>query len=577
VTEHRRWFASYPEDVPKTLVPYPEVSAFSMLQGAAERHPDKPAIAWFGRHISYLRLRQETERFAAVLAGLGVDKGARVGLVLPNCPEYVIAYYAALRLGAIVVGNNPLYTQRELEHQLKDAGCDVVVVLEQLYPNVEAVRGDVGIRDVIVTKLNHYMKFPLNLLAPFKFRKDARHEGKPWPPVPKGAPVKWWGDLMKAAGPTPPPAVIDPKTDPAGFIYTGGTTGLSKGAMLSHFNIVANAMQSAAWFPDLKDGEDALMCVLPFFHSYGMTVEMNLSVFRAAKMILVPRFELHMVLREIQREKPTLFPGVPRLYIGLNEAPESRKYDLRSIKACLSGAAPLPAAVADKFEALTGARLLYGFHQIGGTRYDLPAGWAETCRETVAHIERRIEEYEAVLEGNTVFLVRTQGVGVISPELAQEVGVSGPLLRGSGIAHDIRRAEPYSAYEDFAFDVPVETAGDCHARYRVRMQEFRQAIRIVRQVLDGLPEGPISSRPGVKSVGQVKLPKGEAYARVEGPRGEVGIYLVSDGTTKPYRMKWRGASFSNLAVAGHILPGHKVADAVAILGSIDPVFGEVDR
>ena len=166
---------------------------------------------------------------------------------------------------------------------------------------------------------------------------------------------------------------------------------------------------------------------------------------------------------------------------------------------------------------------------------------------------------------------------MISPELAQEIGVSGPLLRGSGFAHDLRRVDPYSSYEDFAFDVPVETAGDCFARYRVRMQEFRQAIRIVRQALDGLPAGPISSRPGVKSIGQVKLPKGEAYARVESPRGEVGIYLVSDGSTKPYRMKWRGASFSNLAVAGHILPGHKIADAVAILGSIDPVFGEVDR
>jgi len=233
--------------------------------------------------------------------------------------------------------------------------------------------------------------------------------------------------------------------------------------------------------------------------------------------------------------------------------------------------------ILDLFEALTGARLLYGFHQVGGTRYDLPEGWAEQCRRTLAHIEERLVEYEAMLEANTIFLVRTQGVGVITRELAQEVGISGPLLRGSGIAHDIRRAEPYSSYEDFQFDVPVEAGGDCFARYRVRMREFRESIRIVRQGLDGLPAGPISSRPGVKSVAQVKLPKGETYARVEGPRGEVGIYLVSDGATKPYRMKWRGASFSNLAVAGHILPGHKIADAVAILGSIDPVFGEVDR
>jgi NADH-quinone oxidoreductase subunit D len=231
----------------------------------------------------------------------------------------------------------------------------------------------------------------------------------------------------------------------------------------------------------------------------------------------------------------------------------------------------------DLFEALTGARLLYGFHQVGGTRYDIPAGWADRCRATLATVAERLTEYEAMLEANTVFLVRTQGVGVISQALAQEMGVSGPLLRGSGIGHDIRRAEPYSSYEEFAFEVPVETAGDCYARYRVRMVEFRQSMKIVHQALDGLPDGPISSRPGVKSVAQVKLPKGETYARVEGPRGEVGIYLVSDGTTKPYRMKWRGASFSNLAVAGHILPGHKVADAVAILGSIDPVFGEVDR
>ena len=233
--------------------------------------------------------------------------------------------------------------------------------------------------------------------------------------------------------------------------------------------------------------------------------------------------------------------------------------------------------VLDLFESLTGARLLYGFHQVGGTRYDIPAGWTERCRETVHLIERRIDEYEAMLEDNAFFLARTQGVGIISRELAQEVGVSGPLARGSGIDYDIRRAEPYSSYQDFDFKVPVETAGDCFARYRVRMAEFRESIKIVRQVLDGLPEGPISSRPGVKSVGQVRVPKGEAYARVEGARGEIGFYIVADGGPKPYRMKVRGASFSNLAVLPHIIPGCKVADVVAIMGSVDPVFGEVDR
>src|SRR5438034_37841 len=230
-----------------------------------------------------------------------------------------------------------------------------------------------------------------------------------------------------------------------------------------------------------------------------------------------------------------------------------------------------------RFESLTGARLLYGFHQIGGTRYDLPAGWVDKARRTVDVVEQRLGEYEAMLEDNAFFLVRTQGVGVVSRELAEDVGISGPLIRGSGVEYDVRRAEPYSSYGEFDFKVPVETAGDCYARYRVRMQEFRESIKIVRQVLDGLPEGPISSRPGVKSVGQVRVPKGEGYARVEGARGEVGCYVISDGGPRPYRMKWRGASFSNLAILPHIIPGHKVADVVAIMGSVDPVFGEVDR
>src|SRR5262252_10334433 len=157
-------------------------------------------------------------------------------------------------------------------------------------------------------------------------------------------------------------------------------------------------------------------------------------------------------------------------------------------------------SVLDLFEALTGARLLYGLHQVGGVRYDIPAGWDAKVRETMDRIEQRLGEYEDMLESNAFFLARTQGVGVVSRELAQEVGISGPLLRGSGVNYDIRRAEPYSSYEDFDWKVPVEAAGDCYARYRVRMVEFRESIKVVRQVLDGLPAGPISSRPGVKSV-----------------------------------------------------------------------------
>ena len=364
MTDHRPWFDSYPEGVPHTLEPYPEKSLYALLQEAADRYPDRPALAWAvpgGKTLTYRQVREETERFSAALRDLGVGRGDRVGLFLPTCPQYVIAYYATVRIGAVIVGNNPLYTRRELTHQLKDAGIEVLVVLDQLYPNVEPLRDEVGLREVVVTSVTDYMKFPLNVLAPLKFRREARHEGKPWPPVPDAAKVRSWKELMRSAGAIPPVAEVDPRNDVAGFIYTGGTTGLSKGAMLSHFNLVANAMQSAAWFPRLREGQEAVMCVLPFFHSYGMTVCMNIGIFKAGKLVLLPRFELQMTLKAIQKERPTMFPGVPRLYIALNEAEETRNYDLKSIRACLSGAAPLPLAVAKKFNSITGASVVEGY------------------------------------------------------------------------------------------------------------------------------------------------------------------------------------------------------------------------
>ena len=362
MTEHRPWFEHYAPEVPRTLEPYPEVSLFSLLDSAARRFPTHPSMAWFGRRMSFRFLLREVERFSAALAGFGVAKGDRVGLVLPNCPQYVVAFYGVVRLGAIVVGNNPLYTQREMEHQLRDAGVKVVVVLDQLYPNFADVFARTGIEHVVATRITDYMPFPLKQLAPIRFRREAKHEGKPWPPVPRSAEVAWWSDLMRSAGAPPPIATVDPRTDPAGFIYTGGTTGPSKGAMLSHFNLVANAMQCRAWFSNIVEGEDGIMCVLPFFHSYGMTTELNLGVLAGAKLVLVPRFDLGMVLKALSKEKPSLFPGVPRLYQHLNESPETRKYDLRAVKACVSGAAPLPTAVAEKFREITGgAELVEGY------------------------------------------------------------------------------------------------------------------------------------------------------------------------------------------------------------------------
>ncbi|MEW6059651.1 MAG: long-chain fatty acid--CoA ligase [Actinomycetota bacterium] len=362
MTSHRPWFEHYAPGVPRTLEPYPEMSVFSMLEASARRFPDRPSMAWFGRHMSYGFLLREVERFSAVLAGLGVEKGDRVGLVLPNCPQYVIAFFATARLGGVVVGNNPLYTKREMEHQLRDSGCEVVVLHDMFHPNFSDVFPRAGVREVVVTKITDYMSLPLRLAAPIKFRREAKHEGKPWPYVAPGSQVRWWKELMATAGPAPPATIVDPKNDPAGFIYTGGTTGASKGAMLSHFDMVANAVQIRAWFRTVVDGEDAMMCALPFFHSYGMTTQLNFGVLAAAKLVLEPQFNVQTVLKDVAKEKPSLFPGVPRLYQRLNDAPETAKYDLRAIKACVSGAAPLPQAVAAKFHEMTGgAQVVEGY------------------------------------------------------------------------------------------------------------------------------------------------------------------------------------------------------------------------
>ena len=362
MTDHRPWFASYPPGVPKTVEPYPDISVFQMLERSAKRLPDRPAIAWFGRKLSYAETLRETERCSAMLAALGVGASDRVALVMPNCPQYVMAYYAIARLGAVVVGNNPLYTKREMELQLRDCGAQVVIVLDLLYSDFADVFASVGIPHVVVARLNDYMSFPKKQLAPMlKFRKNQKAQGKPWPPVPSGAPVEWWHRLMASAGPAPAAATVDPEKDAAGFIYTGGTTGISKGAMLSHRNLVANAMQAAGYLR-LEDGGEAVLGALPFFHSFGM-IAMNVAIVMAGKLIPIPNpRDLHLMLEEMSKEKPTFFPGVPRMFIALNESPLTKKFDLRSVKACVSGGAPLPLAVANRFAEITGgAKLVEGY------------------------------------------------------------------------------------------------------------------------------------------------------------------------------------------------------------------------
>ncbi len=231
----------------------------------------------------------------------------------------------------------------------------------------------------------------------------------------------------------------------------------------------------------------------------------------------------------------------------------------------------------DFFEAWTGTRFHTNLNLIGGARYDLSDALRRRAEQLIDDLERILPELRSMTGDTPIFQERTQGVGVIPRDLALSVGATGPVLRASGVPLDLRKVAPYDAYEDVAFEVPVRTTGDAYARYEVRMEEMVQSIRIIRQLLENLPSGPIFSRKPLKNPRALRVKEGEAYRAVESPRGELGFYIVSDGSWKPHRLKINAPSFANLQVVPHIVPGHLVADVVAILGSLDPVLGDVDR
>ncbi len=233
--------------------------------------------------------------------------------------------------------------------------------------------------------------------------------------------------------------------------------------------------------------------------------------------------------------------------------------------------------ILDLFEEVTGARFHYNTHTIGGNRHDIPAGWAAKVKAAMDIIAARIPEYEAMSLGNQIFLERTKGVGVLDAELALELGVTGPVLRASGVDHDLRRDAPFHAYDEVKVNVITASGGDCLARAEVRFGELKESIRLVRAMIDGIPEGLINGGKPVKLPVQTKIPAGQIYVGIETPRGELGTYVIADGTQHAYRLKIRPPSLHNLSALPYILPGQTVSDAVAILGSLDPIMGEVDR
>lgn len=348
------WTKFYEPGVPAALA-YPDVTLGAMLAQTASKYPGHTAVLFYGKKISYAELDGLVNRFAHALSGLGVRKGDRVAIMLPNIPQMVIAYYGTLKTGAIAVATNPLYHERELEVQLKDSGAETLVAVDMFYPIISRVLPKTKVKHLILGGIKDFLPFPLNWLYPIKARIE-----KQWVSVKRVPPIRDFLSLIKHESTAPPGAAVSPE-DIALLQYTGGTTGIPKGAMLTHRNMVVNAMQSRAWNTRIREGKDIILAVLPFFHVYGMTVAMNMGVLTGAELILLPKFHTKEVLTFINKYRPTTFPGIQAMYLAIGNYPEIQKYDLTSIEAAISGAGPLMREVQERFEHLTKARIVEGY------------------------------------------------------------------------------------------------------------------------------------------------------------------------------------------------------------------------
>jgi long-chain acyl-CoA synthetase len=328
---------------------------YALVDDAAQRFPDNPAIDFLGRTYTFSELRKLTDRAATGFAKLGIGPGKKVGLFLPNCPQFVICYYGILKAGGTVVNYSPLYSEPELRHQIEDSGTEMMVTLnlQLLYPKMRALLGKTKLKKLVVGTMPEVLPFPKNLLFPLFKRKDVAAVAY------DGDHVRF-ADLIANDGKVATPS-FDPREQVAVLQYTGGTTGVSKGAMLTHSNLYANTIQSGLWFSGLQPGAERMMGVLPFFHVFAMTGVMNFALNLGAEIIMHPRFELVPVLKDITAKKPTLMPGVPTMFTAINNHAEIKKYSLASLKGCISGGAPLPQEVKQKFEAMTGCKVIEGY------------------------------------------------------------------------------------------------------------------------------------------------------------------------------------------------------------------------
>ncbi|MGJ9382988.1 AMP-binding protein [Salipaludibacillus sp. CF4.18] len=352
----RPWLAHYPEDIPKNIN-YDDKSLQDYLREGALEEPNKTLLHFMGKEMTFHEVYESALRFANGLQNLGIAKGDRVAIMLANTPQSVIGYYGALMAGAVVVQTNPLYVERELEHQLVDSGAKVILCLDLVYPRVMSVLDKSKLEHIIVTQVKDYLPFPKNLIYPFIQKKNTGLKVE----ITYNATTHSFTELLKRSSTRPLSVSIDSKEDLALLQYTGGTTGVAKGVMLTHYNLVANTTQCMKWMHKIDHGNEVILCALPFFHVYGMTVGMNFSVMDRSKMVILPKFDTKQTLQAIEKQRVSIFPGAPTMYIGLINDPKVTNYNLSSVNVCISGSAPLPVEVQHRFEELTGGKLSEGF------------------------------------------------------------------------------------------------------------------------------------------------------------------------------------------------------------------------
>jgi long-chain acyl-CoA synthetase len=349
-SEVRPWLKYYDPQVPPHLT-YPRIPLYGLLDETAIKYPTGPCTNFFGKRLTYQQIKELSDRFAASIRRMGIRKGDRVVLLLPNSPQFIIAYYGLLKAGATIVPLNPLSAERELEFYLTDSEAEVAITIPLFLNKVASLRGKTPLKHIVYSRLADFLPFPLNLVQGFREQRLVRGV--------RGAPLVDFKELLKQE-PRPDwsPEPVQPE-EMAVLIYSGGTTGIAKGIMLSHFNFVANAHQIIAW--GHLTNEQGLLAVLPLFHGFGMSVTMNSAILAGGEITLVPRFNAKQVAKTIQKRKPCFFIGVPTMFVQLSNLPDIHRYDFSSLRGIFVGAAPLTKAIKDDFEKKTGGRMIEGY------------------------------------------------------------------------------------------------------------------------------------------------------------------------------------------------------------------------